>query len=177
IAAGLPLGAVLIGARVTALLKPGQHGSTFSGGPAACALGVRVFDAVSRPEFLARVRLLATRLRLGLGAIAARGRIVSGVRNRGLMQALLVKRPRRHAPGDVVRRARERGLLLTRAGDDAVRLLPPLNCSDAEIAEALDIIESTLRDMAPRPARGVTDPPNVSTASALPALAATGGER
>ena len=175
IAAGLPLGAVLIGAKVTPLLEPGQHGSTFSGGPAACALGVRVFDALSEPGFLVRVRLASARLQVGLEAIASRSRILSGARGRGLMQAVVVKRPRRSPPGEVVRKARERGLLLTRAGDDAVRLLPPLNCSDDEIAEALGILEAAVNDMAPRRTRRSRQQPTASTAGAE--LAVTGGVR
>ena len=153
LAAGLPLGAVLIGARVAELLKPGHHGSTFAGGPAACALGVRVFDAVSQPEFLAQVRAMGEKLRAGLEALAAESPLFKGARGRGLMQALVMTRPRRETPLDFVRRARERGLLLTRAGDDAVRLLPPLNCSGEEVDEALGILRSVAAEMAPRRAR------------------------
>src|SRR5262249_17850329 len=90
LAAGLPLGAVLIGPRVAPHLRPGQHGSTFSGGPAVCAVALRVFDAVSQPEFLANVRTRATRLAAGLEAVAARSTATHGARGAGLMQALVL---------------------------------------------------------------------------------------
>jgi predicted acetylornithine/succinylornithine family transaminase len=153
LAAGLPLGAVLVSQRVAELLKPGQHGSTFSGGPAACALGVRVFDAVSQPDFLAQVRARGEKLRAGLEALAAESPLFKGARGLGLMQALVMARPRRGTPLDFVRRARDRGLLLTRAGHDAVRLLPPLNCSGEEVDQALAILRGVAAEMAPRRAR------------------------
>jgi predicted acetylornithine/succinylornithine family transaminase len=150
LAAGLPLGAVLIGERVAGLLEPGLHGSTFSGGPAACAVGVRVFDAIAEPAFLARVRARGERLRAGLDALAGGSPLFRAARGRGLMQALVVARPRRHPPADLAKAARERGLLVTRAGADAVRFLPPLNVSEAEIDEALAILGGIAQEIAPR---------------------------
>ena len=152
LAAGLPLGAVLIGDRVAELLRPGQHGSTFSGGPAACAVGGRVLEAVSEPEFLAHVREMSGRLRAGLEALAGGSRLFRGARGMGLMQALVLERPCRQLLPELVRRARERGLLVTRAGDDALRLLPPLNCSAAEVDEALAILAAVVGEVPP-PAR------------------------
>lgn len=140
LAGGLPLGALLIGERVAGLLKPGQHGSTFSGGPAVCAVARRVFDVLSGPAFLARVKERGGRLRAGLENLAAASEVWSGVRGVGLMQALIVSRPRLHAPDRIVALARERGLLVTRAGSDAVRFLPPLNCTAGEVNEALEVM-------------------------------------
>ncbi len=148
--AGLPLGAVLISEPVASLLAPGQHGSTFSGGPAACALGTRVFDAVSHPAFLAGVRAMGDRLRAGLETIALESPAFPAVRGRGLMQALVASSARRAAQGEMVRRARERGLLVTRAGEDAVRLLPPLNCAEEEVDLALNVLREIARELAPR---------------------------
>jgi predicted acetylornithine/succinylornithine family transaminase len=150
LAGGLPLGAVLIGARVAALLKPGQHGSTFSGGPAVCAVGVRVFDAVSQPEFLATVTARAARLRAGLDALAARSRLFAGTRGRGLMQALVLSPGWKKRGGEFIAAARRRGLLVTRAGDDAIRLLPTLVASEAEIDSALEILSTAANDLSAR---------------------------
>ena len=77
----------------------------------------------------------------------------SGARGRGLMQALVVARPRKHPPGEIVRSARERGLLVTRAGEDAVRLLPPLNCGEDEVDQALEILRAVAAELAPGRAR------------------------
>ena len=144
LAAGLPLGATLLSDHVAKLLKPGQHGSTFSGGPAACAVGVKVFDAISSPELLARVTSHAAHLRAGLESLASASRLLSGARGMGLMQAAVVApRWRSYIPA-IIQGARQRGLLVTRAGDDAVRLLPPLTCSVEEVDEALVILGETL---------------------------------
>lgn len=146
---GLPLGAVLLNERVAALLRPGQHGSTFSGGPAACAVGLSVLETIAEPAFLARVQALGERLRAGLDALAAASPALGGTRGRGLMQALVLVPSRRAQVPEIVKRARANGLLVTRAGQDAVRLLPPLNCSEAEIDAGLDILKSVIRDIAP----------------------------
>jgi predicted acetylornithine/succinylornithine family transaminase len=166
IAAGLPLGAVLVGASVAEHLKPGLHGATFSGGPAACAVGVRVFDTISRPEFLARVASQAARLRAGLEAIAGRSNLVREARGRGLMQALVLAPAWRKSVPDVVRAARDRGVLVTRAGDDAVRFLPPLNCSEAEIDAAVAVLGEALGAVA------AAKPPARATAQVAPSAGA-----
>jgi acetylglutamate kinase len=144
IAAGLPLGALLIGERVAEHLRPGQHGSTFAGGPAVCAVALRVLDAIAERSFLSRVRDLGGRLRAGLERLAEDSPLFRSARGLGLMQALVIADPRRYSPADFVLGARENGLLVTRAGTDAVRILPPLNVSEDEIAEGLAI----LRDVA-----------------------------
>src|SRR5262249_36330070 len=79
-AGGLPLGAVLIGPRIAPHLAPGQHGSTFAGGPAIAAVGVRVFDIVSQPEFLSGVRERAAKLDHGLSHLAAESVALRGAR-------------------------------------------------------------------------------------------------
>ncbi len=142
LAGGLPLGALLIGESVADVLKPGQHGSTFSGGPAVCAVARRVFDAIAAPAFLARVKERGERLRAGLQKLAEASVVFSGVRGRGLMLALAVRRPKVHGPDRIVALARERALLVTRAGSDAVRFLPPLNCKAAEVDEALEVMRA-----------------------------------
>lgn len=151
LAGGLPMGAVLLNARVAALLKPGQHGSTFAGNPAVCAVAARVFDLVAAPDFLARVRVAAARLACGLAGIVEDYPFFAAARGQGLMQALVLRRPKAkgRTPGDFVAAARAQGLLVTRAGDDAVRFLPPLNVSDDEIDTALELLRSTTRALVP----------------------------
>ncbi len=144
LAAGLPLGAVLIGERVAEQLRPGQHGSTFSGGPAVCAVGLRTFNAIAEHAFLGRVQTLGRRLRDGLDALARESPLFRAARGLGLMQALVIAEPHRYPPADFVESAREQGLLVTRAGGDAIRLLPPLNVGEEEIDTAL----ATLRRVA-----------------------------
>jgi predicted acetylornithine/succinylornithine family transaminase len=161
---GLPLGATLISESVARVLRPGQHGSTFSGGPCACAVGVRVFDAIATPAFLEGVRLQAVRLRAGLDRLAAASPLVAKARGRGLMQALVLKPAHRLLGAEIVTQARHRGLLVTRAGRDAVRLLPPLNCTSEEIDFALGVLGDALAAAQPakraaRPLPAATEAP------------------
>lgn len=153
LAGGLPLGAVLIGERASGHLKPGHHGSTFSGGPAVCAVARRVVDAIAAPAFLAAVRARALTLETALAELVARAPVFRTSRGQGLMQALVVSEPRRHPPSDFVRVAREHGLLVTRAGTDAVRLLPPLTVSEEEIDEAVAVLCDVAREVAPNAGR------------------------
>lgn len=150
LAGGLPLGATLLNARVADRLRPGQHGSTFAGGPAVCAVAVRVVDEIARPELLASVREMAARLADGLAEIARTNPLFREARGAGLMQALVVARPkaRGRTPGDIVTAARRHGLLVTRAGDTAVRLLPPLIVGAAEVDDALERLDRAGRDVA-----------------------------
>lgn len=163
LAAGLPLGAVLIGDRVAAQLRPGQHGSTFSGGPATCAVALRVLDAVSDRDFLAAVVARGERLHAGLESLVRRSRVFAGVRGRGLMQALVLAPAWKKRGGEFIAAARVRGLLVTRAGDDAIRLLPPLVVTDAEVDAALELLAQAAADLAPRPRAAATMQPSGGT--------------
>ena len=174
LAAGLPLGATLLNARVAAVLEPGQHGSTFAGGPAACAVGVRVFDEVSEPSFLAHVREMGDRLSAGLALLSGRSALFAGARGAGLMQALVLERRHRPLLPDLVRLCRERGLLVTRAGDDALRLLPPLNCGAAEVDEALAILAAVADQVRPPARRRRTKAANTLNSEA--SLVGAGGK-
>jgi acetylornithine/succinyldiaminopimelate/putrescine aminotransferase len=170
---GLPLGATLIADRVASALRPGQHGSTFSGGPCACAVGVKVFDTIAAPEFLEAVRVQAVRLRAGLDLLASSSPFTLRARGRGLMQALVLKPAHRARGLDVVKEARARGLLVTRAGRDAVRLLPPLNCTNDEVDFALGVLAEALAALQPaaavQPARPSREALHVPAAAAVAA--------
>lgn len=140
LAGGLPMGAVIATDRVADAMVPGDHGTTFGGGPLVAAAALAVVRTVSQPDFLARVRAASQHLVAGLEAIRSRVGSVSAVRGVGLMQGLLLEGPA--AP--VVSRARERGLLVVSAGPNVVRLVPPLIITNEELTEGLDILELTL---------------------------------
>jgi predicted acetylornithine/succinylornithine family transaminase len=145
--AGLPIGAVLMTADVARHLSPGMHGCTF-GGNAVCAAAARWSLAqVRRPAFLERVRRAARRLAAGLESIAAKHAIVREARGLGLLRAIELT-PGPVEPAALVAAARDAGLLLVRGGERAVRLLPPLTVSDAEIAEGLEKLDAALGTVA-----------------------------
>ncbi len=126
---GLPIGACITSPDYADVLQPGDHGSTFAGGPIACAAANAVLDVLLEDGFLDEVRSRGDRLLRGLDELSG-GR----ARGRGLMCAYSTE----DAPGLVRRALAEERLVLNATGPDTVRLLPPLTVSDDEIDEALD---------------------------------------
>ncbi len=139
-AGGLPMGAILLTQQVADAIQPGDHGTTFGGGPLVSAVANHVFDRLRAPELLAHVRREGTWLGDQLTALMARSAKVRSVRGRGLMWGVDVTDPAK----DVVARALEKGLLIVGAGDHTLRLLPPLVMSRAELAEGLALLEAAI---------------------------------
>ena len=134
IGGGFPLGAVLATEQAAAGMVAGTHGSTYGGNPLACAVGARVMEIVTRPEFLAEVNRKAGLFRQKLeGLVAAHPEVFELVRGQGLMLGLKCK----VAPADLVRAGYAEQVLTVAAADNTLRLLPPLTISDAEITEAV----------------------------------------
>lgn len=148
LAAGLPLSATLIPERINAMLKPGDHGSTFGGGPVTCAVAERVWDNVSAPSFLERVREAGLRLTAGLEELATAHPIASGgVKGSGLLCGLALEVDSGHAKEAVtaiMAAAREAGLLILRSGSNVLRIAPPLTIRKREIDRGLDLLDSAL---------------------------------
>src|SRR5439155_1500147 len=120
LAGGLPMGAVLVTSAVAAALKPGDHATTFGGGPLVAGVALEVVRTIADPAFLADVRRKAEWLGAHLAQLAAGAPGVREVRGRGLMWGLELAEPA--AP--IVAAARERGLLVVTAGAQVCRLLP-----------------------------------------------------
>ena len=135
IGGGFPMGAVLATEAAAAALTAGSHGSTFGGNPLAMAVGNAVLDEVLAPGFLDEVKRKAGLLRQRLAEVAdAHSDVVAEVRGLGLMLGVRIRDG--VALNDVVAAARDNRLLTVPAGDNTVRLLPPLTCTDEEIGEA-----------------------------------------
>ena len=134
IGGGFPLGAVLATEKAASGMVAGTHGSTYGGNPLACAVGARVMEIVATPEFLAEVNRKSALFRQRLeGLVAAHPTVFEGVRGQGLMLGLKL----RIAPAGLVRAGYDQHILTVPAADDTLRLLPPLNIADEEIAEAV----------------------------------------
>jgi acetylornithine/N-succinyldiaminopimelate aminotransferase len=144
LAGGVPLGAVLTTEEVASHLSPGMHGSTFGGGPVACAAGNFMLGKINRKSTLARVRKLGRGLLTGLQALVARHTSLTEARGLGLLTAIELAPDAGFDPPALVKAARAYGLLLVRGGDRAVRLLPPLNVTPAEIEQALERLDHAL---------------------------------
>lgn len=141
---GIPVAAVLTTGEIAASLSPGMHGSTFGGNPVAAAAASWVLSRVRKPSLLAGVRRRGRKLAAGLQALASKHPSVAATRGLGLLCALELKADAGFAPADLVAAARERGLLLVRGGERAVRLLPPLDVKDSDMTLALGTLDAAL---------------------------------
>jgi acetylornithine/N-succinyldiaminopimelate aminotransferase len=135
IGGGFPMGACLASEKAAAGMEPGTHGSTYGGNPLAMAAGQAVFDVVANEEFLGQVRLKGERLRSALEQmIPNHDDLFESVRGVGLMLGIKMKTDSRA----FVTYLRTRGILTVAAGDNVVRVLPPLVIEEEHIREFVD---------------------------------------
>ena len=145
LAAGYPLGAMLGSARVAECLKPGDHGTTFGGGPLACRLALEVLDIIEQEGLVARVTEMGDYLTRGLREMASRHSIIGEIRGMGLMIGVEIG----SAAKEVVARLLRKGFITNAAHDTVLRLLPPFLLSTSNIDEFLAALEEVLSEMAP----------------------------
>ncbi len=149
IGGGFPLGAVLATENGASGMTAGTHGSTYGGNPLACAVGNKVMDIVSNDEFLFEVNRKAGLLRQSLEClVASNPDIFEEVRGSGLMLGLKLKPTVSNL--DFVKAGYAAEVLLVPAGDNVVRLLPPLNIADEDISAALNRIEAAATAVKPQ---------------------------
>ncbi len=141
LAGGLPIGAALVTQAVADVLKPGDHASTFAAGPLVCRAALTVFDRLSGPEFLAGVRAQAEYLRHRLSTLESD--LIVEVRAAGLLVGVEMTMP--VAP--LMAAAREQGLLVINAGDNVLRLAPPLIVDREAIDQAVTIMANILQEL------------------------------
>ncbi|HVS31227.1 MAG TPA: acetylornithine/succinylornithine family transaminase [Thermoanaerobaculia bacterium] len=135
---GLPLGAVLTGAALEGVVKPGHHGTTFGGNPVACRLGLAVLDEIKRASLLGRVQSLGAWFGNELKAIQSES--IVDVRGSGLMWGIELDKPA--AP--VARELLERGFVVGTARERVIRLLPPYIVPKKALVEFMAALESSL---------------------------------
>jgi acetylornithine/N-succinyldiaminopimelate aminotransferase len=139
---GFPIGACLATERAATGMVPGSHGSTFGGNPLAAAAGNAVLDVMLEPGFLARVEAMGRLLWRRLSRLVeTHPRLFAELRGAGLLLGIRCVAP----AADVVTRLREKGLLTLTAGDNVLRILPPLIVGEAEIDEAMAILDEVAR--------------------------------
>jgi acetylornithine/N-succinyldiaminopimelate aminotransferase len=143
IGGGFPLGACLATEKAAQGMVVGTHGSTYGGNPLAMAAGQAVFDVVATPEFLAQVRATGERLRSALEQmIPNHDHLFESVRGTGLMLGIKMKTDSRK----FVNWLRGRGLLTVAAGDNVMRILPPLNIEESHIREFVETLSAAAAD-------------------------------
>jgi acetylornithine/N-succinyldiaminopimelate aminotransferase len=139
-AGGLPMGAVLVTQRVADAVTPGDHGTTFGGGPFVAHVAEHVFERLCDPSLLEHVRREGEWLGDQLASLSVRSPKVRAVRGRGLMWGVDVTDP----AGDVVKRALAEGVILVSAGEHTLRLLPPLVITRADLTEGVGKLEAAI---------------------------------
>jgi acetylornithine/N-succinyldiaminopimelate aminotransferase len=150
IGGGFPLGAVLAKEQFAKALKPGTHGTTFGGNPLACAAGNAVLDIVLAPGFLDDVVRKGRRLRAELDEIAREyPQVYEDARGMGLLQGLKCVLPQ----GEVQAACVAEGLMAITAGDNVLRLAPPLVVTDADLDEAIVMLRRATRRVLPSAAK------------------------
>ena len=135
---GFPIGACLATAEAASGMAPGSHGSTFGGNPLAVAAANAVLDVMLKPGFFDHVQKMSLLLKQKLGSVLHdHPDVVSEVRGEGLLIGIKAVVP----SGDLVAALRNEKLLTVGAGDNVVRLLPPLIVTEAEIEEAVSRLD------------------------------------
>lgn len=135
---GFPIGACLSTERVAEVMTAGTHGSTFGGNPLATSVGNAVLDIIATPEFLQQVQARSARLRAGLDALIKKyPAVLAEHTGLGLMTGLRCVCPN----ADLIKAMHEQKLLAVKAGGNSIRLLPPLNITEAEVDEALALLD------------------------------------
>jgi acetylornithine aminotransferase len=136
---GLPLGATVAFGRAADLLQPGQHGTTFGGNPVACAAGLAVLDTIAAEGLLENVKRQSEQLRGGIEGLGHP--LVARVRGAGLLLGIVLTEPL--AP-QVQQAAQDAGFLVNAPAPDVVRLMPPLNLGDDDVAALLQALPGIL---------------------------------
>tara|TARA_B110001454_G_scaffold124328_1_gene115961 strand:- start:136 stop:1374 length:1239 start_codon:yes stop_codon:yes gene_type:complete len=147
IGAGFPLGACLATEEAAKGMVAGTHGSTYGGNPLGMAVGSTVWGIINQPEFLGHVSAMGERLRGALEQlIPNHDDLFDSVRGMGLMLGLKLKSDSR---AFVAHLRDKHGLLTVAAGDNVVRILPPLVINEAHIAECIEKLSAGARDYSP----------------------------
>ena len=140
---GLPIGAVLARDDVAAVFKPGDHGSTFAGGPVVCAAALSTIEQMQAADLGSNAEKVGTYLRAGLERLGAETGAITEVRGRGLMLAAQLAKP---DAARIAAKALDRGFVLNNIGSDTVRFLPPLVCTEADVDALLSMLSSAIED-------------------------------
>ena len=147
LAAGLPLSATLIPSKINNLLKPGDHGTTFGGGPVTTAVALRTWEILTDPGFLEQVKQKGIFLKTSLEEGLKKAGIHGEVRGKGLLCGLVTDAvPSEKIPA-LLKGCQENGLLLLRSGTNVIRMAPPLVISEKELRDGVNIIFNTIEEI------------------------------
>lgn len=142
-----PVSAVLCNDEIMNVIKPGQHGSTFGGNPVAAAVAVAALEVIKEEKLAENAERLGIILRKGLNEIAERNNLITLVRGKGLLNAIVINCGEdSDLAWEICLRFRDNGLLAKPTHGNKIRLAPPLVMTEVQIQECLEIIEKSLND-------------------------------
>ncbi len=140
LAGGLPVGAVLLRDEVAQHLGPGDHGTTFGGGPLVCSVACKVFEKMMDPKLLEQIKERGAYLHTALNRLKNRRPQIKEVRGFGLIAGVVSE----YEPKALVEAFRKRNVLVCTSGKDAVRFLPPLIIEEQHMDEVVDVFDEIL---------------------------------
>jgi len=142
--AGFPIGAMLVGPKVSEVMQFGAHGTTFGGNPMAAAVARVALAKIASPAVMLNVERQANDIRTGLNKLNHEFHLFSEIRGRGLMIGAVLDSAYAGRAGEILDLAAAHGLLILQAGPDVLRIVPPLTITDEETAEGLERLHASL---------------------------------
>ena len=140
IAGGVPMGATLVRPDILAVMKKGEHSSTFGGNPLACAAGTATLHALTQDGLIENAKNMGEKFLYGLNDLKSKHKIIREIRGKGLMIGVELK----FEVKDILMEGIKKGLLLLYSGRNILRLLPPLVMSDEDVTKSLQILDVLL---------------------------------
>ena len=141
----MPVSAVLANDAIMLTIQPGEHGSTFGGNPLACAVAMEALEVVKEEKLAENAQKMGELFREGLRAIAEKYPLITTVRGKGLLNAIVIDTNEEASlDWDICMEFKENGLLAKPTHGNKIRLAPPLVITEDQIREALSIIEKTI---------------------------------
>ncbi|OQY35064.1 MAG: hypothetical protein B6241_02775 [Spirochaetaceae bacterium 4572_59] len=147
LAAGLPLSATLIPAKIDDLLHPGDHGTTFGGGPVTTALAQKVWEILTDKDFLKSIREKEAFLKDLLSSHMEEMGLKGEIRGKGLLCGLVLNSITAEKIPVLLNACRKNGLLLLRSGANVIRMAPPLVINEKELREGVNILFNTIKEI------------------------------
>jgi ornithine--oxo-acid transaminase len=139
----MPVSAVLCDDYIMLNIKPGEHGSTYGGNPLACAVAMEALQVLKDEKMAENAFYLGNILREELAAIE--GDMITAVRGKGLLNAIVIKNVKGKTAWDVCLKLAENGLLAKPTHGDIIRFAPPLSITESELMECVNIIKNTIK--------------------------------
>jgi acetylornithine/LysW-gamma-L-lysine aminotransferase len=140
IAGGVPMGATLVRPDILALIKKGEHSSTFGGNPLSCAAGIAAIQSLTQDGLIENAEKMGKIFRDGLEQLKEKHKIIREIRGKGLMIGIELK----YEVKDILMDGIEKGVLLLYSGRNIIRLLPPLVISEEDITKVLETLDVLL---------------------------------